>query len=117
MHDEPFLIDIAIILISAFPLLFLVRRFRVPEVLCYLVAGVIIGPHALGWIRDAERIETIAEVGVALILFFIGLHVPVGRLKALGRTTFLSGPVQMTLTAGAAAVIATWFGYPFRLGL
>jgi CPA2 family monovalent cation:H+ antiporter-2 len=117
MHDEPLLIDIAIILISAFPLLFLVRRFRVPEVLCYLGAGVVIGPHALGWIRDPQRIETIAELGVALILFFIGLHVPLGRLKALGRTTFVSGPVQMALTAGVAAVVASWFGLPFRLGL
>lgn len=117
MHDEPLLVDVAIILLAAFPLLFLGRRFRVPEVLSYIVAGVLIGPHALRMIDDAERIETIAELGVALILFFIGLHVPIGRIKALGRTVFLSGPVQLALTSLATAAVAVAFGTPFRLAL
>lgn len=105
------------ILIAAFPLLFLGRRFGVPVVLSYIVAGVVIGPHALGLIRDAARVEAIAELGVALILFFIGLHVPLARLRALGRTAFLSGPLQMTLTALAIAGIAVAIGTSFRLGL
>lgn len=117
MHGEPLLVDVAVILIAAFPLLFLGRRFRVPVVLSYIVAGVVIGPHALGLIRDAARVETIAELGVALILFFIGLHVPLARLKALGRTAFLSGPVQMVLTALAVAGVALAVGITFRLGL
>src|SRR5688572_13178096 len=98
MHGDSILIDVAIILLAAFPLLFLGRRFRVPEVLSFIVAGIVIGPHALGLISDVKRIEAIAEIGVALILFFIGLHVPLGRLRALGRTAFLGGPVQMGLT-------------------
>lgn len=117
MHEEPLLFDVAIILAAAFPLLYLGRRFRVPEVLSYIVAGIIIGPHALAFIRDAHRVETIAELGVALILFFIGLHVPLGRLRALGRTAFLSGPVQMALTALAVALITYLLGGGLRLGL
>jgi CPA2 family monovalent cation:H+ antiporter-2 len=117
VHDEPLLFDVAIILLAAFPLLFLGRRFRVPEVLSYIVAGIIIGPHALGFIRDAERVETIAELGVALILFFIGLHVPLARLRALGRTAFLSGPVQMGLTALGVAVVTVAIGRDFRAGI
>ncbi|HVS29813.1 MAG TPA: cation:proton antiporter [Thermoanaerobaculia bacterium] len=117
MQDDPLLIDIAIILIAAFPLLFLGRRFRIPEVVSYLAVGVIIGPHALGWIYDPARIEVIAELGVALILFFIGLHVPLGRLRALGRTTFLAGPLQMLFTAGAVAAVVMVFGEPLRQGL
>lgn len=117
MHDEPLLLDIAIILIAAFPLLFLGRRLRMPEVLSYLITGVIIGPHALGLINNTSRVETIAELGVALILFFIGLHVPLKRLKALGRAAFLSGPVQMILTSVALAAIGMVGGIPFRLAL
>lgn len=117
MHGEPLLFDVAVILVAAFPLLFLGRRFRVPVVLSYIVAGVVIGPHSFGLIRDAARVETIAELGVALILFFIGLHVPLARIRALGRTAFLSGPVQMTLTAIAVAGIAFAIGVTFRLGL
>jgi CPA2 family monovalent cation:H+ antiporter-2 len=117
MRDDPLFIDVAIILLAAFPLLFVGRRFRVPEVLSYLVAGVIIGPHALGLIRDPRRVETIAELGVALILFFIGLHVPLARLRALGRTAFLSGPVQMAVTSLTVAGVTVLLGQTFRLGL
>ena len=117
MHDEPLLFDIAIILLAAFPLLLLGRRFRIPEVLSYIVAGIVIGPHALGFIRDAERVDVIAELGVALILFFIGLHVPLGRLKALGRTAFVGGPVQMALATLLVAGISMAFGTPLRLAL
>ncbi|HEY0156023.1 MAG TPA: cation:proton antiporter [Thermoanaerobaculia bacterium] len=117
MHDEPLLFDVAIILLAAFPLLILGRRFRVPEVLSYIVAGIIIGPHALRFVRDGERVETIAELGVALILFFIGLHVPLARLRALGRTAFLAGPVQMGLTSLLVAGVTVATGRPFRVGI
>jgi len=117
VHDEPLLFDVAIILLAAFPLLFLGRRFRVPEVLSYIVAGIIIGPHALGFIKKAERVDTIAELGVALILFFIGLHVPLARLRALGRTAFLSGPLQMGLTALGVALVTVAIGRDFRAGM
>lgn len=127
VHEEQtILIDVAIILVAAFPLLFLGRWFRIPEVLSFIVAGIVIGPHALGFIDDAERIELIAELGVALILFFIGLHVPLGRLKALGRTAFLGGPLQMGLTillvTGAAVALgeklplAIFYGVLVALG-
>ncbi len=117
MHGESFLIDVAIILLAAFPLLFLGRRFRIPEVLSFIVAGIVIGPHAVGLIDDPHQIEAIAEVGVALILFFIGLHVPLGRLKALGRTAFLGGPLQMGLTIALVAAIAFALGTTPRLGV
>jgi monovalent cation:H+ antiporter-2, CPA2 family len=99
------LTDVAIILGAAFPILFLARRVRLPEVIAFLLTGVIIGPHALGFIRDAHEVEAIAEVGVALILFFIGLHVPLARLRALGRTTFVSGALQMFGTVALIALI------------
>jgi CPA2 family monovalent cation:H+ antiporter-2 len=117
VHDEPLLFDVAIILLAAFPLLFIGRRFRVPEVLSYIVAGIIIGPHALGFIEEAERVDTIAELGVALILFFIGLHVPLARIRALGRTAFLSGPVQMGLTALGVALVTVAIGREFKAGI
>lgn len=117
MHGGSLLIDVAIILLAAFPLLFLGRRFRVPEVLSFIVAGIVIGPHAVGLIADAPRIEAIAELGVALILFFIGLHVPLGRLKTLGRTAFLGGPLQMALTIALTTAIALALGITLRLGV
>src|SRR5512141_1972408 len=98
MHEGSLVFDVAIILSAAFPLLFLGKQLKVPEVISYLVTGILVGPHALGWIREMGRVEEIAELGVALILFFIGLHVPFDKLKTLGRATLVSGLLQLGLT-------------------
>ncbi len=104
------LFDVAIILAAAFPLLYLGKRFRVPEVIAYLVTGIVIGPHALGWIRDTRQVEVIAELGVALILFFIGLHLPFDKLRTLGKTTLVSGSLQMGLTVLLVVLVGMPFG-------
>jgi CPA2 family monovalent cation:H+ antiporter-2 len=114
VHEQSTLIDVAIILAAAFPVLVLGRRIGLPEVICYLVTGIVIGPHALGLIPDTADVVSIAEVGVAFILFFIGLHIPLARLRALGRTTLLSGSLQMTLTVIAIILVTLPFGIDIR---
>lgn len=108
------LADVAIILAASFPLLFLGKRFRVPEVIAYLVTGIVIGPHALAWIADTQQVEQIAELGVALILFFVGLHVPFDKLKSLGRTTLVSGSLQMIFTVALVILVGIPFGADLR---
>lgn len=110
MHEQRFLIDVAIVLAAAFPVLVLGKLLRVPELISYLVTGIAIGPHALRLIDDPVQVEAIAEVGVALILFFIGLHVPLERLRTLGRTTFVSGSMQMLFTVAAVVAIGMALG-------
>ncbi|HKF43853.1 MAG TPA: cation:proton antiporter [Thermoanaerobaculia bacterium] len=105
MHGGGLVVDVAIILAAAFPLLFLGKRLKVPEVISYLVTGILVGPHALAWIRDIHRVEEIAELGVALILFFVGLHVPFDKLKTLGRATLVSGSLQLGLTVAVMVAI------------
>lgn len=105
VHEQRFLIDVAIVLGVAFPVLVVGKLLRVPELISYLVTGIAIGPHALRLIRDPEQVEAIAEVGVALILFFIGLHVPLARLRTLGKTALVSGSAQMGLTVAALVLI------------
>jgi K+:H+ antiporter len=106
MWERTFLRDLAVVLAASFPVLFVCRRLKVPQVVGFLVTGVAIGPHALGWVREASRVESIAEFGVALILLFVGLEFPIRRLKALGRTSLVGGTLQMALTAAAGAALA-----------
>jgi CPA2 family monovalent cation:H+ antiporter-2 len=106
MWEGTFLRDLAIVLAASFPVLFVCRRLRLPQVVGFLVTGVAIGPHALGWVREARRVESIAGFGVALILLFVGLEFPIRRLKALGRTSLVGGTLQMALTAAAAFALA-----------
>ena len=109
MSGSPFLRDLIVVLAASFPVLWVCRRLRLPQIVGFLVTGVAIGPHALGWVQEAARVEAVAEFGIALILFFVGLEFPLRRLRALGRTSLLGGALQMTVTtaaAGAAAMAA-----------
>jgi CPA2 family monovalent cation:H+ antiporter-2 len=108
-EQSSLLAQIAIILASSFPLLFIGKRLKVPEVISYLATGILIGPHALGWIRDAHSVEQIAELGVALILFFIGLHIPFDKLRNLGRTTLISGSLQISFTVVLVIAVGFFF--------
>jgi CPA2 family monovalent cation:H+ antiporter-2 len=110
MREHTLLVDVAIILASSFPLLFLGKRLRVPEVIAYLATGILIGPHALRWIPETHQVELIAELGVALILFFIGLQLPFDKLRTLGKTTLVSGSLQMGLTVLLVVLIGMPFG-------
>ncbi|MCK6682611.1 MAG: cation:proton antiporter [Thermoanaerobaculia bacterium] len=114
MFGREFLRDAAVILAASFPVLFLCRRLRLPQIVGFLVTGIAIGPHALGWLADAGRVEGIAEFGVVLILFFVGLQFPVTKLFSLGRTALVGGFLQMSLTTAAIAILKMAVGSPWN---
>lgn len=113
--------DIAIILVAAFAGGLLARRLGLPLILGYILAGVIVGPNTPGpTVGDAHEIELLAEIGVALLLFTIGLHFPLGELAPVRRIALIGTPIQMGLTAlfgyglgqllGLGWVEAVWLG-------
>lgn len=110
MLGGPFLRDVAVVLVASFPVLWVCRKLKLPSIVGFLLTGVAIGPHALGWLEEAERVSVIAELGVVLILFFVGLHFPLEKLLTLGRTAFVGGTLQLGLTTAAVAGIAVLAG-------
>jgi len=72
MHPAP-LLDIVILLAAAVGVVTVFRALKLSPVLGYLVAGAVIGPFGLTWIKNVEATASIAELGVALLLFMIGL--------------------------------------------
>lgn len=110
MASEPaggeFLIEAATYLAAAAIAVPLFNRFKLGSILGYLAAGVAVGPHALNLIHQQEDVFHIAEFGVVLFLFIIGLELSLPRLWALRQRIFGLGAAQMALTG---AVIATIF--------
>ena len=66
--------DLIIMLFSAAMVLMLTARFKIPSILGFLITGILIGPHVLKVIPDAERIREISEIGVMLLMFNVGLE-------------------------------------------
>ncbi len=84
----------------------LTRRFGLGSVLGYLVAGVAIGPSALGLVSQIDQIESIASLGVVMLLFLIGLELRPRRLWVMRRAVFLLGAAQVVMSAAALAFLA-----------
>ncbi len=79
------------------------RLVRTSVVLGYLIAGTLIGPHALGLVARNETIELLAELGVVFLLFTVGLELPLQRLRTLRNQMAMSGLSQILLTTAAIA--------------
>jgi monovalent cation:proton antiporter-2 (CPA2) family protein len=88
----------------------LFRRFRLSSVLGYLAAGMAIGPWGLRLIDDTKGVHDIAEFGVVLLLFVIGLELQPSRLRAMRRSIFGLGLLQVLVTSIVFAVIGLLFG-------
>ena len=98
--------NLLIVLVAAVVVVPLFQRFRWSPVLGYLVAGIIIGPHALKLVSDRENIQTLAGFGIVFLLFAIGLELSVKRLRQMRRFVFGLGTAQFLVTAALLALAA-----------
>lgn len=73
-------------------------RLHIPEIAAYLVAGALVGQLGLGWVTESTRIDTIAQLGLILLLFVVGMELDIRKLMASGRTLVVSGMLQYPLT-------------------
>jgi CPA2 family monovalent cation:H+ antiporter-2 len=96
-----FLTQIAALVVAGAVIGYACARLRVVPIVGFLLAGVLIGPNALGVVREREIIDAAAEVGVILLLFTIGIEFSIGRLMAIRRLVLLGGSLQV---ASAVAV-------------
>ncbi|MCG8432653.1 MAG: cation:proton antiporter [Gammaproteobacteria bacterium] len=93
------------------------RRFRLPTILAYLMTGVVVGPHGLGWITDMENIRIFAEFGVVFLLFTLGLEFSLPRLVVMKKEVLVLGGAQVTVTTAAAVLLSKTFGISNEVAL
>src|ERR687894_1517446 len=98
-HAPAILQDLLVVLLCSVPIAFIFNRLRLPTIVGFMITGVLIGPHSLGLIKDVEAIEVLAEIGVALLLFTIGLEFSLRRMVEMKRLVLLGGGLQVILTA------------------
>ena len=116
MHGSLFL-DVVIVLASGFAGGLIARQFHFPILLGYLIAGAVVGPHVLGAVGKLEEVRTLAEFGVVLLLFEVGVEVSLRELRRAGRVIVLGGIVQMLATIGLMYPLALYLGWSFQQAL
>lgn len=104
------ILEILILLGGALVFGLLCERLKQSAILGYLAAGTLIGPNAIGLVSEGEHVQHLAELGVALLLFTIGLEFSWPRLKRLGVAALGGGAAQILVTMGVGFIAAKAFG-------
>ena len=108
MHDLPLLVNITLGLVAAFFGGALARRIGLPTIVGYLLAGIVIGPFTPGLVGDVETIQQLAELGVILLMFGVGLHFSFTDLFRV-RDIAIPGALLQTLFATLAGALIAHF--------
>jgi len=107
-----YLWDLVIVLGLAVVVATVLRRVGVPSIAGFILAGALAGPTALSLVDDTHQVEVLAEIGIVLLLFGIGLELSLGHLRRLWKAILLAGSIQVTATVACSAALAVWFGLP-----
>lgn len=114
-HDLPVLRELVLLAGCSLVVILLFRRVKLPPVVGFLVTGILLGPGGFGLVRDPDTISTLAEIGVVLLLFTVGLEFSIADLRKLGAKAALAGILQVLLTASIVALVLLMAGaHPAR---
>ncbi|GAB1343979.1 hypothetical protein MASR1M101_31060 [Gemmatimonas sp.] len=90
---------------------FMATKLRMPPLVGYLLAGVALGPHSPGFIADVSLAGQLAEIGVILLMFGVGLHFSPGDLKRVQRIVVPGAILQMAVSFALGTGLALWWGW------
>lgn len=93
------------------------RAMGLPPIMGYLLVGVVMGPHALGWVPDTPQTRHLAEFGVVFLMFSIGLEFSLARLYQMKKIVFGLGAAQVVVTTVVAVLTARLFGVSWLAGI
>src|SRR6266516_1604590 len=109
--------DLAVIFAGSLLVILVFYRLKLPALPGFIVAGILLGPNALGLVSDPHDVEGLAEVGVILLLFTIGIEFSLSRLKEMGRQVLAGGFSQMGFTVLATLAVGLGFLGSWRVAL
>ncbi|MFW6160077.1 MAG: cation:proton antiporter [Acidobacteriota bacterium] len=112
--EVPILREAVIVLAAAIVVFYISHRLRLPAVTGFILTGIIIGPGGLGLIQDTHNINILAEIGVVMLLFTIGLEISFEKLGALKKIFWLGGGLQVCMTSLLVIGILQFFELPLH---
>lgn len=107
MHDSTLLQDFLILMAVVIPMVLLAEKLKFPSLIGFIVAGLLIGPYSLGWVGNMESVQFLAEIGIILLLFTIGLEFSIEKILRIKNFLLLVGGGQVGFTI-LLTVLAGW---------
>ncbi|RVU35025.1 cation:proton antiporter [Hwanghaeella grinnelliae] len=112
MHEAADLTGVAVVVVAATLCGMLFVRLRQPAIVGYIIAGVILGPSGLALVANREAISFFAELGVILLLYFIGMELSLRSFRHIWRVAVVTTAFQIGISVGATALIGQFFDLP-----
>lgn len=110
----PVLKELVILLAFSVLVIYASHKVKLPPVVGFLLTGVLIGPGGFAIVKNTETIDVLAEIGVIMLLFMIGLEFTLESLKRIQRNFWIGGGLQVILTAAASVLVLVAIGSPFK---
>ena len=108
--------DVLLIFLAAIPVILVLQILRLPALIGFILTGALIGPSGIGLIQDPDRIDILAEIGVTLLLFIVGLEFSFAAFAKFKTYVVKGGVLQIVLTLLAGFLLGTVFGWPLNQG-
>ena len=116
MHNTDLILTLTYGLGAALALGYVTHRLGLSPIVGYLLAGIVVGPHTPGFVADRHLAEQLAEIGVILLMFGVGLHFHFGELLAVRRIAVPGAVIQSLVATGLGAAAAWGFGWGWAAG-
>lgn len=111
------MLDLSIIIIGATVLAIIAKYLKQPPILAYIISGLAIGPFGLKLITDTNLVQNIGEIGIALLLFVVGLELSIERLKKVGTKAAAIGLIEVLIITAIGIAISLFFGFKYIEGM
>ena len=113
MHEGDIILrELIMLLAVSLPITFLFHKMRLPALVGFLITGILLGPHGIALVTDTTVVERLAEIGVVLLLFTVGLEFSIESIMRSSRLLITGGGLQLLATITAVMGIAMAFGTP-----
>ena len=115
--EIPYLQDIIIIFSLSIAVLFVCHLLRIPAIVGFIITGLLIGPHGLAVVKSVDEVEILADIGIVLLLFTIGIEFSVKKLLHIKKSAILGGSLQVFITILVTFFIARQLGFQFDVSV
>ena len=113
VETAPLVLDVGLVLLIAATLGFFARKLGLPAIIGYLVTGLLVSPFTPGYVAGSEQLAVLADIGVVLLLFEVGIEIDLRRLRSEQRALFWASPLQILLGILISTPVFMWLGIPF----
>lgn len=113
VETAPLVLDVGIVLLAAATSGYVARKIGLPAVVGYLLTGLLVSPFTPGYVADQNQVQILADIGVVLLLFEVGIEIDLRRIRREQRALLWSAPAQVLVGLLLGTPIFLWLGIPF----